>query len=79
MSWNKTDFEKSYHRAGEKHAIAVKENEADPVDYHSWYERYYRDDGQHPTMDDLVTGRLLTLLAKLEVRGVKAALNELYW
>ena len=85
MSWKKEKFKKAYNRASEKDSVYVEHNE-EYRDYYDLYEYWdhihdamYYDDGQSPTMTDLMNGRLLTLLSKLNVRGSKVILEDLYW
>jgi hypothetical protein len=79
VSWNKRQFKEAYNRAGEKHEVVAEDSKKDFYDLYDYYDDMYYNDGQHPTMEDLMTGRLLTLLSKLKIRGTEAALTELYW
>ena len=79
MSWNKEQFKEAYSRAGEKHKIVVEDNQKNFYDLYDYYDDMYYNDGQTPTMSDLMTGRLLTLLKKLKIREAKVALGNLWW
>ena len=79
MSLGKKQFEKAYNRASNK--SEVKEDYVDYYDlygYYEWAETHY--DNDHETsMRDIATGRLLTILTKLRIRGAKDISDGWCW
>jgi hypothetical protein len=83
MSWRREQFKKAYNRAQSKQSAGEEYSDYNLI-YGYWdnepqYQNIFLPDWREPTMRDFVTGRLLTILSKLRIRGSKVVLDDWYW
>jgi hypothetical protein len=81
MSWNKKAFKEAYSRAQSKVDIRRQHHEESYENYWDIWcmmQDEYSDE-MAPTVKEIATGRLLTMLVKLNVRFAQKELDKLYW
>ena len=82
MSLRKKLYEKAYKRDNKRAVDLVIEEEFNFLyndNFHDYWHDMYCDQDQEPTLKDIATGRLLTILNKLRVRSSNDILKYWHW
>ncbi len=78
MSWNRKEFRQAYNRAQDK-TDTRNIQWAEEKEIWADLQRDYINDEMIPSMREISTGRLLTLLVDLRVRYAGELLKSWYW